>query len=110
MADEKAQQQGGAADEPQNVALEIELRLDGVGPVGGIEPERVGSDGVLREGVDRGSVEEELLVMLEVGGGVAELSGVPLVPALGLVDEEGVVEAGGFASGEAAALFEIAAM
>src|SRR5271163_3019306 len=87
------------------MTLEIEPWLDGVGPVGGIKPEGVGTDGVQREGVDGRRVEDELLMMFEVGGSVAEVAGVPFVPASSVVDEEAVVESCGFACGGAASLF-----
>ena len=105
IADEESDEDDDVAEEAEDVSLEPEVRLEGVGPVGGIEPERIGADGMLDVGVDGRGVDDELLVMLEVGGGVAEVAAVPLVPSAGVVDEETVVEASGFASGEAATLF-----
>ena len=105
MSDEEADKDNYVAKEAKDVSLEPEVRLKSIGPICGVEPERIRADRMLGVGVDRRSVDDELLVMLEVGGGVSQVATVPLVPAARVVNEEGVVEASRFTSGETAALF-----
>src|SRR5882757_725989 len=104
MAEEITRQKLGATMETCEMAMQPEVRLQSVGPIGWIEPEWISAIRMLRVRVDVWRFVQKRFVMLEVRCCVAQFTGMPLMPSSRLIDKEGVVDACRLASCEASAL------